>query len=437
MTVCTSGEGKARMGKVKAMPIQRALRLPVAGARLIVIVLLILEVAGCASSTGSTELDTPTVVPPPTSVQRGQVLAIKQLAPLAGARRLRLIYRTGDVGGHAVPASAEVVVPSVSGPYRGVVVWEHGTTGIGPGCAPSLVRHNVGDLVSPDISSGSIPFAYGMPALTELVSAGFVMLAPDGPGTGIVDPRGASYPSDYLIAQGEAADVVYAVRALESTGLVDEHTGVTEMGWSQGGHAALAAAGAWRNLGGREMPPLVGIVLFAPVTDLELSASTSSGSKLDLRYQLYLMRSYKEAYHVDVGAVLTAAGEHDVDQASHLCSRAFEAALAGTDPLMVFKENPALVMPWLSYLQQNSVSAVHLSVPAIVVQGLADSVVNPSVTISFTGAQCAAGGSVHLVLESTATHYLVPFTVPRGEIVRWVQRLTSTIPNWEGEKCAV
>lgn len=117
--------------------------------------------------------------------------------------------------------SAAVFIPFGPEPEGGwpVIVWAHGTVGIGPDCAPSLNTRTARD----------------SQYLNTWLSMGYAVVAPDYPGLG---SEGVHH---YLNAQSEGWSVLDSVRAaLTEFPLKNE---VVLVGQSQGAHAAFAAAG--------------------------------------------------------------------------------------------------------------------------------------------------------------------------------------------------
>lgn len=121
-----------------------------------------------------------------------------------------------------VKASAMIFFPKTAQPADGwrIVVWNHGTVGIGDSCAPSqnpVVGTNFGTLAE------------------KLLAEGYVIVAPDyeGLGTPGIHP--------YLNLSSAANSAIYAVKAAQQhyDSLANEWVSV---GQSQGGHAALAVA---------------------------------------------------------------------------------------------------------------------------------------------------------------------------------------------------
>lgn len=133
-----------------------------------------------------------------------------------------MTYNMTNIQGKTATATAMVLFPKAIQPKDGyrVVVWEHGTVGVGDGCAPSK------NAINPRFK-----------ILAEtLLAAGYVIIAPDyeGLGTPGVHP--------YLNLSSEAKSALAAVKAAK------EHYGTQlkgdwmSIGQSQGGHASLGTA---------------------------------------------------------------------------------------------------------------------------------------------------------------------------------------------------
>ncbi|MEO9279940.1 lipase family protein [Acinetobacter sp. WA-87] len=133
-----------------------------------------------------------------------------------------MTYNMTNVQGKTATATAMVLFPKATQPKDGyrVVVWEHGTVGVGDGCAPSK------NAINPRFK-----------ILAEnLLAAGYVIIAPDyeGLGTPGVHP--------YLNLSSEAKSALAAVKAAK------DHYGTQlkgdwmSIGQSQGGHASLGTA---------------------------------------------------------------------------------------------------------------------------------------------------------------------------------------------------
>lgn len=133
-----------------------------------------------------------------------------------------MTYTMPNVLGKAATATAMVMFPKTPQPKDGwrVVVWEHGTVGIGDQCAPSNNTYN------PRFKNMAI----------SLLKAGYVIVAPDyeGLGTPGIHP--------YLNLGSEAKSAIYAVKAVKERYAKDIQGAWMSVGQSQGGHGSLGTA---------------------------------------------------------------------------------------------------------------------------------------------------------------------------------------------------
>lgn len=133
-----------------------------------------------------------------------------------------MTYNMVNVQGRTAKATALVMFPKVAAPKDGyrVVVWEHGTVGVGDSCAPS---NNV-------ISARFKILA------ESLLAAGYVIVAPDyeGLGTPGIHP--------YLNLSSEAKSALAAVKAAKDHYGMQLNGEWMSIGQSQGGQASLGTA---------------------------------------------------------------------------------------------------------------------------------------------------------------------------------------------------
>ncbi|MEG0483173.1 MAG: alpha/beta hydrolase [Acinetobacter sp.] len=133
-----------------------------------------------------------------------------------------MTYNMPNVLGETKKATAMVFVPKTTRPANGwkVVVWEHGTVGIGDSCAPSNNAFN--------------PRFKNM--AESLLAEGYVVIAPDyeGLGTAGIHP--------YLNLKSEANSAIYAVKAYKDHYGSQINGQWMSVGQSQGGHGSLGTA---------------------------------------------------------------------------------------------------------------------------------------------------------------------------------------------------
>ena len=136
-------------------------------------------------------------------------------------------YRMEGVQGREIRATTLVFTPKGTPPVGGwpIVVWAHGTTGAADKCAPSRLA-----LDGPEKA-----------LVMGLVERGYAVIAPDYEGLG-----NDNVPHPYLHLESAAKSILSAISEAQKQygGLLAKDWGV--IGWSQGGHAALAAAEFYR-----------------------------------------------------------------------------------------------------------------------------------------------------------------------------------------------
>lgn len=320
------------------------------------------------------------VLPDPLPAGRpGEVLRSEPLASAPdGAVAWRVLYHSRDVYGADIAVSGVVVAPDGPAPPGGrpVVSWGHPTTGSAGRCAPSV---------------GIDPY-WLIEGLPDLLRAGYVVAATDYPG------MGAPGPDSYLIGASEGRSMLDAARVARSlpTGANDQ---LLLWGHSQGGHAALFAA--------QEAPTyapeldLLGVATAAPATDLAALLNADIGDVSGVTIGAYAFAAYADVYRDVPGAtldtILTPAGAAATPGMAQLCLLGQNGELHRiANPLIgrYVSADPGTVEPWATLLRQNTPGAGRLTVPLLIAQGDADTLVKPSITWGFADRQCAAGTHV-------------------------------------------
>jgi alpha-beta hydrolase superfamily lysophospholipase len=160
-------------------------------------------------------------------------------------KTVRFLYHSQSAGGQGVPASGVILIPYGKPPKDGwpVVVWAHGTSGVGRRCAPSLMK----DLW------------YSWEGLLQWAMLGYAVVAPDYAGLG------TNVPHQYLAAPAQAQDVINTVPAARQAVKQLGEKWVA-IGHSQGGGAVLFVAEMQHAI---KDPNYLGAISLAPVGDLE------------------------------------------------------------------------------------------------------------------------------------------------------------------------
>jgi dienelactone hydrolase len=292
------------------------------------------------------------------------------VVPLQAAASTKLVlYSSRSVTGKKIAVSGSVSVPKGTPPKGGwpVITYGHGTTGIADKCAPS---RNTADGPATDYIS------YTDDILNSWLRAGYAIVRSDYEGLGT--------PKDihpFLVGKSSGRGMLDIVRAAHDLNpRISKRFVIT--GHSQGGHAALFAAGqaaTWT-------PDLrlKGTISYAPASQLKeqlplLSGFTEPNSLTSLA--TLIVRGISSVYpQVDSGALLSdAVLPFYPDTLTECLARLSEPdSLAGIPPSQLVREG-ADTTELLEVLgEQNPV--VTSNAPIVLTQGLADTTTFPFLT---------------------------------------------------------
>lgn len=302
--------------------------------------------------------------------KHGDLLRARRLsgpAALPGAARTDLLlYRGTGVGGRPVAISGAVSVPKGKAPEGGwpVVSFAHGTTGLADQCAPTRPE-------------GARFSSYAYPTFTTWLRKGWAVARTDyeGLGTPGVHP--------YLVGVSEGRSVLDMVRAAAQRDRRISTKRVILAGHSQGGHAALWAAG----LAARYTPELgvKGTVGFAPESHTGeqgqlISALTAPSPLTGLAISILA--------GVEVERPALKIADKLTDRARALYPRVTTECLPellGTSafgalaPAELFRPD-ADIKPIVAGLNANDAETVTIRTPLRVEQGTSDTTVLPGFT---------------------------------------------------------
>ncbi len=289
------------------------------------------------------------------------------LVPLAKAASTRLVlYTSLTPQGRRAAVSGSVSVPKGKPPKHGwpLITFAHGTTGTADVCAPS--RNSKGNPARAYIS-------YIDPELNAWLKAGYAVLRTDYQGLGTPGPH------PYLIGKAEGRSVLDIVRAARD---LDPRIGKRYLiaGHSQGGHAALFAAGEAK----RYLPKLTlrGTVAYAPASHLrdqaELLDVLTSPSPLSGLATLILAGAATQstpAAPVKPGKLLSDRVLGYYPLVKQLCLPQLNTPnrLAGIPPSQLIRSGADTTALFNLLGRQNP--AVRTKAPVLIAQGEADSTI--------------------------------------------------------------
>lgn len=326
------------------------------------------------------------------------------------AQAWRILYGTTRPEGTPAVASAIVMVSRrVDGGPRPVIAWTHGTTGVVPGCAPSLLDD---------------AFA-NVPALQPLLDKGWVYVATDYVGLG------TSGPHPYLIGEGEARSALDSIRALRQMEALRVGDDAVVWGHSQGGHAAL-----WTGIVAPAYAPdvhIMGVAAVAPASDLRPLIAAVQGTPVGAIMSSFILRSYSEIYpDVEFDAYVSGWKRWPVRDMAGRCLAGRGALFSAVEGLStgdgIFSTTPT-DGPFGARLAQNTPSRP-VPQPLLIAQGLADDLVRPEVQSRFVHQRCSAGQRLEYRSYAGRDHLSVvaPDSPLTADLVQWTQDRIDRVP---------
>ncbi|ULE33619.1 lipase family protein [Mycobacterium sp. IDR2000157661] len=311
----------------------------------------------------------PARIPPkPGVLLKNDRLTDRLLPPRS--RAWRMMYSTRLPDNTPATAVATVLAPERPSPQPSpVILFQHGTVGIKQKCMPSTM---------------TTPFE-GVPGLEEVVRRGWVVIATDYQvdGDGVIP---------FLVGEGEARSTLDSLRAARQMPELQLANRAVVWGHSQGGHAAL-----WTGIARGDYAPdikLSGIAASAPATDLEELARIYAQGVAAATSAPYLATAYSQYYpDVQFDDVVPEGAREISREIADLCPEPQELLRLqqlGSELGAATVAPMSATGPFADRLRENTPNQT-IDVPVLVVQGLTDPVIPPSVTDAFVDRQCAAG----------------------------------------------
>ena len=309
----------------------------------------------------------------------------KRLMQVEGAKSNTLVlYTTATDRGKTAAVSGAVSVPKGKPPKEGwpVITFAHGTTGIADSCAPSRITAG-----SP--MAGAV--TYIDPQVEEWVKAGYAVVR--------TDYRGLGTPKEvhpYLIGEPAGRSVVDIVSAARDLGLKIGKKYLIA-GHSQGGHAALWAAGPDAQ---RFAPKLKlrGTVAYAPASHIaeqaDLLPALTSPSTLSALVALIVRGAEAQSAQLNVPAFLSDQALAPYPTIDQVClDQLGQSDSYGGIPPSEMQRDGSDLSPLLDILRGNN-PAVTTKAPILILQGTADSTVFPFTTDQLNQELVALGDQV-------------------------------------------
>jgi pimeloyl-ACP methyl ester carboxylesterase len=359
----------------------------------------------------------------------GTLLRAREILAPRGARAWRILYRSTTGSGQPVDVSGLVVAPTGRAPLggRNVVAWAHGTTGFTTECAPSDVADPAVNLVNYFSYQSPYGFDAGVPALTTFLRAGDVVVATDYQGLGTPGKH------QYTVGGTEAHNVSDSVRAAEQLRAASAGDRAVVLGWSQGGGAALwvgqdtSYAPEVEVLGSAALAPnadlynqFIGVVRPGP-TD---ATAPSHLAALRITAYLGMQAAYPGLRLSDVlqppGLVAAGGAHHQCIE--HLADTVLQTSINngwGLDPTNHFFRPILPPKPWRHAFKVNTPGYAPAAAPVLVMQGTADTVIDPYSTAQYIKRACSFTQPVMYTTYANQTHQTIP-AAAESQYVRWI-----------------
>lgn len=371
---------------------------------------------------GRSIYDAPSPLPPG---RHGDLIWAAELnTQVPGARAWKVLYRSTDLHGNEVPVSGVVVAPIGKAPPGGrpVVTFAHGTTGLARACAPSSVADPAKDAVMFFEPRSGDTMDSGIPALTRMIAAGYVVAATDFSGLG------APGFHQYLIGPTAARNTLDA--ALAAAQLPEAGAGrrVVLLGWSEGGQAAVWAAQLADYTAGRA--EVLGAAALAPVNTAEQirieRAMVAAGKRLPsmtgAETAMALYASAMTFPELRLSDVFTPFGVSFMTEAArNQCSKHMGQALdyqqARNGP--VIRSDPQNEEAWARRTVEMALGNPPSKVPVAVFQGDDDPTIFPAASEAYVKQACASGTVAFYAHYPKTDHVHVPFRAA-DDYLEWI-----------------
>lgn len=331
-----------------------------------------------------------------------------------GARGWRILYSTTRPDGSIAAASAIVLASDkATKEPKPIIAWTHGTIGVVPGCAPSLLDD---------------PFA-NVPALTKLLANNWVYVGTDYIGLGTQGPH------PYLIGVGQARSALDSVRAARQLSDLQLSGQIVVWGHSQGGNAAL-----WTGILAPTYAPeldIAGIAAFAPATDLPALIDKAQHTPVGRIMSSYLLQAYSETYpDVKLSAYTSGLAHLLAHDMAGRCLADRRALFSVAEAFMVggtvFKPPPRTGALALHLAQNTPDQPINMAL--LIAQGMADDLVFPDIQTGFVKQRCQDGQALEYWRYAGRDHLSVvaedsPLT---EDLVQWTKDRFAGLPPQAG-----
>lgn len=314
----------------------------------------------------------------PTATEKpGDILYAQERADAPpGSKGWNVVYVSEIQPGKLAYVSGEIYMPATaSATPRDLVLWNHETTGVADACAPS--RRSLAEDGFDRI-----------PALTDLLGKGYVVVMSDYPGQGLPGP------AYYMAGQPNARASLDMLRVAQKFPEANASKRFVMYGWSQGGQTTMWAD----NIASSYAPEFTGLgaALIAPAVRIKDLTLNSMQVPQLAGYVISTLPGIKAYFpELKYGDFLTTEGLEQFPAMADGCFDVWRAASTVKNP---YQPN-ALVAgsAWWNAMTAVDSFTPKGSMPFAIYQGSADLTTPVNLTLRERTALCAAGASVQYV----------------------------------------
>jgi fermentation-respiration switch protein FrsA (DUF1100 family) len=318
------------------------------------------------------------------------------ITPIPGAKNTLVLYTSEMPQGKETAVSGIVSVPKGDAPKGGwpVISYAHGTTGNADVCAPTR---------SPADSPQAAYTTYIDPEVKDWIDAGYAVVRTDYQGLGTPGPH------PYLVGAAEGRGVVDIVAAARQ---LDPSIGKRYLlsGHSQGGHAALFAAGLAKSY--EPKLKLAGTVAYAPASHIREQANLlpalTTPSGLSALAALIVNGAASQSSAIVIPELLSDPALALYPQTDQTCLAQLSEpdSYGGMAPSTLLRDG-ADTGPLFAVLDKEN-PAVTTSAPILLLQGSSDTTVFPFLTDELNGELVANGDQVTYTTYPGVDHGGIP-----------------------------
>ena len=282
---------------------------------------------------------------------------------------------------------------------------------------------------------------FGLPAATDFIKQGYVLVATDYQGLG----GGGKH--QYAVTATNGRDLINSARAVGSMGLSGGSKKVAFYGWSQGGGAVLAAASSTAYITQKKTAfddmEIVGAVSMGPdavgglipkeaMTDPAAASKTWEGIKATFADNIFNFSHLAMNAWASEGTfpglkmtdILTADGAKLINSIqSTKCMHPGSDTLSfniGSTYTALFNPQSTNVQAWIKAIYDGSTPADKPIAPVQIYWGDKDTVMPPIQSEVYQKQKCAIGGNVQRIKLPGQSHFTTPGTA-QPMFTQWIK----------------